>query len=29
MENVINRERICPLCGKTIHYKAIEDDGID
>ena len=29
MENVFSKSRICPLCGKTIYYKVIEEDGRD
>ena len=27
MTEVENKTRICDLCGKTIHYKVIDDDG--
>ena len=29
MEDVRNLIRICPICGKTINYKEIYDDGRD
>ena len=29
MTEVENKTRICDLCGKTIHYKVIDDDGRD
>ena len=29
MENIINKSRICPFCGKIINYKIVENDGRD
>ena len=29
MEDVRNLTRICPICGKTIKYKEIYEDGRD
>lgn len=29
MEETITKKRICPLCGKTIHYRIVNDDGVD
>lgn len=29
MTHVTDEERICPLCGKTIQYQIIEEDGMD